>query len=86
MESADWSDIMNVPIEDLVRDASGEPSTRQIRAAARLMSMLEQNPQRLPEIFQVLPREKWPQPRLVRAPPGGMCGGLRFGRFPSPGR
>ncbi len=52
-------------LESLVKDASGETGPRQTRAAARLMSLLEKHPQRLPEIFQILPRDEWPQPRLL---------------------
>lgn len=53
-------------IEDLVQDAADEAGgARQVRAAARLMSHLEQAPHRLPELFQALPLDAWPQPRLV---------------------
>lgn len=53
-------------IADLVRDAS-DPSAGigQRRAAARLMSVLENDPQRLPELFATLPQGEWPRPRLV---------------------
>lgn len=53
-------------IEQLVQTLSaGEGDSRSIRAAARLMSILESQPQRLPELFQNTPLEDWPQPRLV---------------------
>ncbi len=53
-------------IKDLVRDAgrADEPA-RQTRAAARLMSLLEREPQGLPALFEGTPIEAWPQPRLV---------------------
>jgi LAO/AO transport system kinase len=38
---------------------------RQVRAASRLMSLMESAPQRLPELFSHLPQAEWPQPRLV---------------------
>ncbi len=54
-------------LDQLVQNAASgdQGSARQIRAAARLMSVLEGQPQRLPELFQGIPLENWPQPRLV---------------------
>lgn len=57
---------MNTSLQHLIREAnSPEPTSRQTRAAARLMTLLEQDPRRLPELFQHLPAEDWPEPRLV---------------------
>jgi LAO/AO transport system kinase len=57
---------MAVPLDQLVEDASsGGAAARQIRAAARLMSFLEAEPYRLPELFRHLPHERWARPRLV---------------------
>ncbi|MFW5972589.1 MAG: methylmalonyl Co-A mutase-associated GTPase MeaB [Bacteroidota bacterium] len=58
--------LMDRNLAQLVRDAS-DPSAgaRQVRAAARLMSFLEAEPQRLPDVFRHLPQEAWPRPRLV---------------------
>jgi len=57
---------MQAMLGELVQLAtSGSSDVRQIRAAARLMSLLEQEPQRLPELFRYVPREAWPQPELV---------------------
>lgn len=57
---------MNTSLEQLIRDAvSPEPTSRQTRAAARLMTVLEQDPRRLPELFLHLSAGDWPEPRLV---------------------
>lgn len=57
---------MNRPLEELVRRAaSGQSSAVETRAAARLMTLLEQDPRRLPELFQHHPLSAWPTPRLV---------------------
>lgn len=57
---------MPTPVEQLVADAADHAGgARQIRAAARLMTLLENEPQRLPELFRHRPQDAWPQPRLV---------------------
>ena len=57
---------MTSSLEDLIREAaSADSGARQTRAAARLMTLLEKDPQRLPELFQHHPADAWPQPRLV---------------------
>ncbi len=48
---------------DAAADHGG--GARQTRAAARLMSILEAEPHRLPEVFRHLDAEAWPWPRLV---------------------
>jgi LAO/AO transport system kinase len=57
---------MKAPLDQLIADAlleGGPPKS--IRAAARLMSFLEAEPHRLPELFRHLPHERWRRPRLV---------------------
>ena len=57
---------MKAPLTQLVDAAvDGSARARQTRAAARLMTLLESEPQRLPEVFAHLPLEAWPRPRLV---------------------
>ena len=57
---------MKVPLTQLVDAAvDGSARARQTRAAARLMTLLEAEPHRLPEVFAHLPLEAWPRPRLV---------------------
>jgi LAO/AO transport system kinase len=54
------------PLGRLLSDAAVTPAgPRQLRAAARLMSVVESAPQRLPELFGETPHAAWPQPRLV---------------------
>jgi len=53
-------------LDALIRDVrNGESPAMQTRAAARLMTRLEAEPQRLPELFQYLPLEEWPRPRMI---------------------
>lgn len=57
---------MERSLAPLLRDASApDGGARQTRAAARLMSLLEAEPHRLPELFRDVPAAGWPQPRLV---------------------
>lgn len=57
---------MATSLEQLIRDAAAvDVSARSVRAAARLMSLLEQEPQRLPELYTHRTVETWPSPRLV---------------------
>jgi LAO/AO transport system kinase len=53
---------MDATLEQLVADA-GRPGVAQARAAAKLMTLLSNEPQRLPQLFEGMTR--WPQPRLV---------------------
>lgn len=57
---------MRQDLKELVAAAS-DPGrgARQTRAAARLMSILEAEPHRLPDVFRHLPSGDWPRPRLV---------------------
>src|SRR5690625_1473458 len=58
--------VMKAPLTQLVDAAvDGSARARQTRAAARLMTLLESEPQRLPDVFAHLPLEAWPRPRLV---------------------
>ncbi len=53
-------------IASLIKDATrADGSARSIRAAARLMSILESEPERLPELFREIPIDQWPNPRLI---------------------
>lgn len=53
-------------VADLVEAAADQDGgVRQRRAAGRLMTLLEQRPERLPELFTSLPQKKWARPRLV---------------------
>lgn len=57
---------MTRPLEELIRAAaSPEPNALQLRAAGRLMTLLERDPQRFPELLPLLPQASWPQPQLV---------------------
>jgi LAO/AO transport system kinase len=57
---------MTEPLARLLADAAANGSgARQVRAAARLMSVMESAPHRLPELFRETPHAEWPQPRLV---------------------
>jgi LAO/AO transport system kinase len=47
----------------LVGEIAGGEGARRTRAAARLLTLLENDPERLPELF--VGSESWPQPRLV---------------------
>jgi LAO/AO transport system kinase len=63
---------MKGEVQALVRDAGVESPAR-VRAAARLLTLIENEPERLPELFAG--RTEWPQPRMVigiTGPPG--CG------------
>lgn len=53
-------------LKQLVESAAdARAGTRQTRAAARLMSILEAEPHRLPDVFRHLRQDAWPRPRLV---------------------
>jgi LAO/AO transport system kinase len=53
-------------VADLVEAAANQDGgVRQRRAAGRLMTLLEQRPERLPELFTSLPQKQWARPRLV---------------------
>jgi LAO/AO transport system kinase len=57
---------MAVDVAKLVQEAEDRSGrVRQRRAGARLMTLLESDPQRLAELFGALPQERWPRPRLV---------------------
>jgi LAO/AO transport system kinase len=61
---------MSGVVQALVRQAAMESPAR-IRAAARLLTLMENEPERLPELFAG--RTEWPQPRMVvglTGPPG----------------
>lgn len=63
---------MNLPLEALVRDASSpEASPRQVRAAARLMTLLERDPRRLPELL----------PAIEKSEDGAASGAMRGPRL-----
>ncbi len=53
---------MTGDVRQLVREAGGETSGR-IRAAARLLSLVENEPERIPELFAGM--ADWPEPRMV---------------------
>lgn len=64
---------MSHSLEQLVDAVTHGEGAQQVRAAARLMTVLENEPHRLPELFGRLPLEEWPQSRLVlgvTGPPG----------------
>ena len=60
---------MRFDFDQLVRDATHEHGARSTRAAGRLMSLLEDEPQRLPDMFRMVAEDgdgtKLPQPRLL---------------------
>ncbi|HEX7071841.1 MAG TPA: hypothetical protein VF190_13590 [Rhodothermales bacterium] len=57
---------MPANLKQLVEDASDSAGgARQTRAAARLMSLLESEPHRLPDVYRYLPHDEWPRPKLV---------------------
>lgn len=57
---------MEYMLGELIQQAvSDESGARRTRAAARLMSFLEQDPRRLPELFRYIPRDAWHQPEVV---------------------
>lgn len=53
---------MDATLEQLVAEA-GRPGPGRVRAAAKLMTLLGDQPQRLPQLFEGMTR--WPQARLV---------------------
>jgi LAO/AO transport system kinase len=52
-------------LDALIEAAASGQGSRRTRAAARLMTLLEAEPQRLAELFRHLPQSQWPRPRLV---------------------
>lgn len=52
-------------VDQLVETAATGEGPQRIRAAARLMTLLEAEPHRLPELFRSVPQSAWPRPRVV---------------------
>jgi LAO/AO transport system kinase len=52
-------------LDALVQAAAFGDGAARVRAAGRLMTLLEQAPHRLPELYRTLPEERWQRPRLV---------------------
>jgi LAO/AO transport system kinase len=52
-------------VNTLVGVAARGADVQRTRAAARLMTLLEAEPYRLPELFRALPQAEWPRPRVV---------------------
>jgi LAO/AO transport system kinase len=52
-------------LDVLIEAAAHGHGARRTRAAARLMTVLEAEPQRLAELFRHLPQSQWLRPRLV---------------------
>jgi LAO/AO transport system kinase len=52
-------------LDALVEAAAFGDGPRRTRAAGRLMTLLEEAPHRLPELYRQLPHERWARPRLV---------------------
>jgi LAO/AO transport system kinase len=52
-------------LDALIEAAASGHGPHRTRAAARLMTLLEAEPQRLAELFRHLPQSQWPRPRLV---------------------
>jgi LAO/AO transport system kinase len=52
-------------LDALVEAAAFGDGPQRTRAAGRLMTLLEEAPHRLPELYRQLPHERWARPRLV---------------------
>jgi LAO/AO transport system kinase len=52
-------------LDALVEAAAFGDGAARVRAAGRLMTLLEQAPHRLPELYRTVPEERWQRPRLV---------------------
>ncbi len=52
-------------VDVLVQAAISGPGPGRARAAGRLMSLLESEPHRLPDLFLHLPQEFWPRPQVI---------------------